>query len=188
MRILLVLTHTSTSTTMDPIPRALTTLWSSELTFEWSNYPVCVKFHLIGTHMLCCSWMHDPWSTYMNTFNVALQMRCHHLHWCFACNIFSPCFYFVAKRCNVARLATMVARLDIFTPRWISPFALKYLLPLSFFSFLFDISCIKSAVMYSIVNSFVDIVFKGNLKCLYEDGKFSSEVMTTCLFFTGISK
>lgn len=62
------------------------------------------------------------------------------------------------------------------------------IITLSSFSFLLDILCIKTAVMYTILSFFIDIIFKIVTKCLYVCGKFSSKVIITSSFVTGTSK
>lgn len=59
--------------------------------------------------------------------------------------------------------------------------------PWGSFYFLFDISCVKHVVTYSIVNSF-GMVFKVVIKYSYEDDKLSSKVVITLSFLIGTSK
>lgn len=49
--------------------------------------------------------------------------------------------------------------------------------------FLFDVFCIKRAITYSIVNSFINIISKAVIKCSYEDDNLTSKVITTFFLY-----
>ena len=83
--------------------------------------------------------------------------------------------------------ATIVMRLDIFTPRWIMSLVFMQHHHHMIF-YLLDISCIKCKVMYSIVKSFISITSKAMIRCSYEGSIFLSKVIATRLFLTDTSK
>ena len=66
-------------------------------------------------------------SSYMsplNAIHVALRMHSHHPLWCCLHFLDCCCLHLIATTCNVAPFATIVARFDVFVPRWIVHFAL----------------------------------------------------------------
>src|SRR6202022_461571 len=90
----------------------------------WRNYLVGVECHLMRSHVLCGSRIHDPFAN-------ASRMR---FEFCCKCEfvldlrivgtllLLALCF--VTKPCNVARFSRKKTRLHALPQTWISPFAL----------------------------------------------------------------
>lgn len=57
-----------------------------------------------------------------------------------------------------------------------------------FYSFLLDIACIKHVVISSIVNSFINMIFKAVINYSYKGGEFLSKVIIIFLFIINTSK
>lgn len=115
---------------------------------------------------------------------VALRMHSHHLIWCGLYYLY--CYFLLCSKnaqCDVvyhnnSMFWRLCAKMDHplyldTTPMWHHH--------LRVLSFLLDISRIKRTITYSIVKSFIGIVSKAVMKCLYEADKLLSKVMITPL-------
>jgi hypothetical protein len=95
--------------------------------------------------------------------HVVLQM-CSHKLLLDCLHYLPPCSLRCYKTYSMTQFATIVVYFGIFAWRWIDFLALTQyhcdIITWDSFSFLLDISCIKYAVMYSIVRPFIDMISK----------------------------
>lgn len=131
------------------------------------------------SHLFCSFRIYDPCAN-AHRMHFILRCKCKFVFVFFIFGIFPLfIFHFIAKLCNVAQFAAMEAHpytlLQSSSLLWCNIMVVSS--PWGSFSSRFDISCIKPAVAYSTVKSFISILSKVVIKYSYDVGKLLSKVM-----------